>query len=79
MAEYITKHGKKINGGFYKAITFKHTDNKIYTFKTEPNNLGGSQMWWYEPEVGMYAGTVRDAKNIIKNIKEKTEVIEETK
>ncbi len=50
------------------SIKFRHKGVK-YTFITEPNPLNNSQMWWFEPQVTMYAGTVREAKAIAKNIR----------
>ena len=61
--------GPKIKGGYYDKITFTHKDTNVYTFKTEPNPLSDSQMWWFEPCIGMNAGTVQDAKLIAKNIR----------
>ena len=49
-------------------IKFRHQDGKVYIFKTEKNLLNNDQMWWFEPQVTMYAGTVREAKTIAKNI-----------
>jgi hypothetical protein len=49
-------------------IEFIH-DNISYTFKTEPNSLNNNQMWWFEPLKTMYAGTVKDAKLIAKNVR----------
>ena len=50
------------------SIVFTH-DGIEYIFKTEPNTLNNSQMWWFEPQVTMYAGSVRDAKTIAKNLR----------
>lgn len=61
--------GPKIKGKYCDEITFVHKNGKTYTFKTEPNTLNGAQMWWFEPLVGMNAGTVREAKVIAKNIR----------
>ena len=59
----------KIKGGYYDEITFTHKDGKTYTFKTEPNPLCDAQMWWFDPKIGMNAGTVKEAKIIAKNIR----------
>jgi len=45
------------------------------TFNTERNELNGGQMWWFEPHPAMYAGTVRDAKYIAKQIRQNFEVL----
>lgn len=65
----MARLGPKVEGGYYDEITFVHKNGKTYTFKTEPNPLSGSQMWWFEPLVGMNAGTVREAKMLAKNIR----------
>ena len=62
---------------YKETICFIHTDGNQYTFKTEPNPLTSSQMWWFEPLHSMYAGTVREAKAIAKNIKRNVKIIEE--
>ena len=59
----------KIKNGYYDEITFVYKNGKTYTFKTEPNPLNNSQMWWFEPLVGMTTGTIREAKVIAKNIR----------
>lgn len=61
---------------YTESIRFIHSDGNEYTFKTEPNPLSGSQMWWFEPQKGMNAGTVQQAKQIASRIKEKADVIE---
>ena len=54
---------------YKETIKFVHSDGTEYTFKTEPNKLSGDQMWWFEPQHSMYAGTVREAKTIARNIR----------
>jgi len=66
----MTRFGTpKIKGLYYDEITFVYKNGETYTFKTEPNPLNTSQMWWFEPLVGMNAGTVKEAKIIAKNIR----------
>ena len=59
-------------------ITFVH-DGITYTFKTEPNTLTNAQMWWFEPQVTMYAGSVKDAKTIAKNLRLREKILSEDK
>jgi len=61
---------------YKETICFIHDDGNQYTFKTEPNPLTNSQMWWFEPLHDMYAGTVREAKTIAKNIRKNTKVVD---
>jgi len=65
----------KIEDGYYDEIKFVHTDGSVYTFKTEPNTLNSSQMYWFEPQHSMYAGTVNEAKKIAKNIRNSGRVV----
>ena len=55
-------------------LKFKHND-EIYTFMTEPNSFNNCQMWWFEPQKTMYAGTVKQAKTIEKNIRKNKELL----
>lgn len=55
--------------GYFDSIKFTHSNGIEYTFRTEPNPMNDSQMWWFEPQVSMYAGTVRESKKIAKNIR----------
>ena len=59
--------------GYHDTISFIHEGDE-YTFKTEPNPLNKNQMWWFEPQHTMYAGTVREAKTIAKNLREHNEL-----
>ena len=60
---------------YKETIRFTHTDGKEYVFKTEPNPFNNNQMWWFEPQCAMYAGTVSEAKTIAKNLRRKNETI----
>jgi len=57
---------------YREKIEFTH-DGEQYVFCTEPNPLNKSQMWWFEPQITMYAGTIGEAKAIAKNIKARME------
>ena len=54
--------------GYIDSVKFTH-DGMALTFKTEPNPLNASQMYWFEPLPTMYAGTVSEAKTIANNIR----------
>ncbi len=58
--------------GYHDSIAFMH-EGIAYTFKTEPNPLNNNQMWWFEPQHTMYAGSVREAKTIAKNLRKHNE------
>ncbi len=55
--------------GYHDSVTFVHKGVE-YTFKTEPNPLNNKQMWWFEPQHTMYAGSVREAKNHCQKLEE---------
>ncbi len=60
-------------------ITFRHTNGKVYTFKTELNPYSiyvKTQMWWFDPLSDMYAGTVKEAKIIAANIRKHAQIID---
>ena len=60
---------------YNKTIQFIHTTGDTYTFKTCHNPLTNAQMWWFEPQTTMYAGTLRDVKTIVKNITANCEIL----
>ena len=61
---------------YEESIKFRY-EEKQYTFKTKRNPLNNNQMWWFEPLHDMYAGTVRDAKRIAKNIRKNAKIVGE--
>lgn len=56
------------------SIRFIH-NGKEYHFQTKANPLNGNQMWWFGSG-SMFAGTVKTAKTIARNIRKNAEVIE---
>ena len=46
------------------------------TFCTERNPLNGNQMYWFPGLSGMYSGTVRDAKEVEKQIRKNCKILE---
>jgi len=50
---------------------------EVMTFKSMPNPLNNSQMYWIEPLPHMFHGSVSNAKTMAKDIKESCNVISE--
>ena len=61
----------------YREITFKHTDDKIYTFKTERNTLNNAMMYTWDNWRSCFASDLRRVNSIIRDIKKKCKVIAE--
>lgn len=61
---------------FKKTIKFKGVDGKFHIFITEPNPLNNDQTWRITPFHSMWCGSLRDAKNVIKDINKNCEVLE---
>jgi hypothetical protein len=60
-----------------KMMFLHHKINREVILYWEKNDLNGSMMWWFDITNAMYAGTMKDLKSWIKNIKSKCEIIDD--
>ncbi len=60
---------------YTEEFKFVHTDNKIYHFATETNDLNGCQMYTFNNWRHCLVGTKGSVKKIVKNIKKTQEII----
>ena len=62
-----------------ESVRFINMTGRECVFKTETNPLNGSQMFWIEPYVSMYAGSKRFVREQINAICKNNRVIKHDK
>ena len=50
------------------------SNGKEIIFNVEKNKLNNANMFWFEPIIGMYHGSIKEIKQIIKDIEGNSEI-----
>ena len=56
-------------------IVFRDLQGDKTIFETEPNTLNNKQMYWFSTSPAMYAGTIKETKDLAKYIRKNMELV----